>query len=534
MKYKIQTTVAKGALYLSSLAVVIILVVSCSVNKVSTNGKYSLPPHSNLSLLTENGLLYPPELWSVIEPTTLARLSYAQINHEVSEAWDLNSQQTTDALLEENPALNEIDANYIVSRALLNGLRMNNSKDSFGINISDLNESWNNTPNAESPIISMLKISTIARQRNFPLTLNENHKLILETAFHSNDLLQAAYAYEISEVFMPGHFNHSDLPHNIIYLSDTPAILASLQRAGLNYESLPHQLANIAIDNAFFSDEALVDVVVALQNWNKNIKANELISKYDKRRVISAKKILDQPNFSGTEGSTYRVLRYEAETGNELTTDSERKTVLATLENSNSQELSTRLAVTASLAYLAPNKITGEERSNLIKTALKHLQFDPSGKLHLEDAFTWMSIAEIAESLNIKIIYQGLSEEAFQDLENESPEVAAHAVAKLILGIKSTKYADTQNDLIRLSKILEKRATKLILMNASTSELVYLQTAYEAATNRPLFSKSDFNNEIDARQGNCRGGFLNMVRETRTPDSECALETNRLLKGKRS
>lgn len=80
-----------------------------------------------------------------------------------------------------------------------------------------------------------------------------------------------------------------------------------------------------------------------------------------------------------------------------------------------------------------------------------------------------------------------------------------------------------QADLVHLSKIMEEHGSETTLANASTSGIVYLQTAYQAVNNQTLFPNTDLEHELESRQGDCRGGFADMVREARSPKSECSI-----------
>ncbi|WP_216395868.1 hypothetical protein [Arcanobacterium phocae] len=488
----------------------------------------------DLSLLTDNGLLYPPELWWVLDVSTIARMSYAQLDDRGAQAWDLSPQQTIDAIRAETYDHSELEINYLVASALRDGMRMPDAELPFGMDTPTLSDHWSASPDSSTPIIDMLQIYTIAKVKGLALDFTDQHRASVVKAFYSNDLFQASYALELAQVFIPGEFTAEDLPTNFDVPSSTPLVLASLQRSGIEYQDLPDGLVQVATQNAYSSDATLVAIVHALQGWGKTEQADTLIEGYDKRRIISQTEILDETVFSGSEGSTYRVLRYEDETGQRLTTDSERAKVQATLEPNHSEDLSVRLAIIGSLHYLDPTVVTSQESSAVIKKLTDSLNYDSDGKfIRVEDAFMWMSVAETAQSLDTTILYPGLSEQAFELFENEEPVRTAPMTAKFILAINSAQDSPSkEDDMRRLSKILKERANEIDIAQASTFEIVYLQNAYQSVTGETLFPTDIIDKELTERAGKCRGGFKNMVRERRTPYSECSIETNRLIKRK--
>ncbi|WP_126416202.1 hypothetical protein [Trueperella bialowiezensis] len=507
------------------------LIVGCTTTVNNAHDSIDQAKASGQSLLTANGLLYPPELWGAIEPTTLARLSYAQLDATTAQSWDLTPQETIHAIREEMPEFTDVYVNYLVANALDRGVSMPGADQPFGISDDSLIEQWEDAPTNDLPVVGMLYIHAIAQQRDLSLPFSDAHLEAIEVAFRSDDLFQASVAFELASHFAPSQFEYADLPTNIAEPSDAPLALASLQRSGVDYDSIPHDLVEMAIANASTSDNAFVETIFALQDWGRDDDAHNLFTYFDQRRVFSPVEVLDQPQFLGSEGSTYRVLRYEEETGTKLTTEAERDIVQETLEQSKSDDPSVQLAVTGSLVYLDPDSVNHQERSAVIERASSQLQFDSGGKLELEDAFMWMSIAETAHTLDVAVTYPGLSEEAFQTLEQEEPEVVAPITAKLVLAIDTAEGSSGDADVLRLSKILEKRANGANLSDISTSEFVHLQVAYQTATSQILFPQADFKQELESREGDCRGGFSDMVRETRTPKSECSIETNRILKG---
>lgn len=513
------------------LLVIPFFIACCTPSNMRGNVEVASDDQNAPSLLTDNGLLYPPELWFAVDSTVLARLYYTQLKPDVAARWDLTPNETGRAIISENPDHDNLTAAYVVARAIDNGLIMPGAEGSFCVDDDYLTERWLSASDSELPAMTMLQVYAIAQQRNLSLPFEREQKIVLANAFSSDDLLHAAYAYELGESLEPGLFDINDISTNILFPIDAPPALASMQRAGLEYCSLPAGLTDMATANAFSSDAALVDVVTAFRNWGMESEADSLVAKYDQRRVLSESDVLDMPKFSGSEGSTYRVLRYEHDTSHRLTTDAERRAVQSTLQRSHARDLTVELAVMGSMFYLDPASVNSHEIKKTIRRATEMLQPNSEGELGLEDMQWWMSIAEICDSLDVDIRYPGLSDEAFERLESEEPIVVSQVSAKLVLAIELAQNGTGHEDVGRLLSILEARAREIDLDTASSLEIALLQAAYRAGANESLFVDSDVDKEFAVRQGNCRGGFKDMVREARVANSECSIETNRILKG---
>jgi hypothetical protein len=483
------------------------------------------------ALRTDNGLLYPPELWGVLDRSSRSEVLRNQALIALGEQvrWSLAPDALYQALLTETDALSA--ASLMVAAGLDPPLSPATIT------------SWvaREQPVTVSGGIDRLwRAVTVAVHSGLPVDLDAaTLEQLPQRLAHPSPLQQrqaadllAAGEQEVGQLPAPAAWLHhlaaTDLGHD-------PQRLASELNS---WVALHHRSPGFTLDRDYWqpllarapdSDDIYTYLVQAFATAGDLALAREVAMSFDERRLRGDGSVLEPPMFVGSVGSTFRMLRFLTRSPGALAALAGAEDLVADLEPLLDRDTSHRVAGTASIHLLrGAGAVPLAERQAAIDAATADAGVREGVPMALEPAMGWVSVAEYAIELGVPMQFPGLTEQALRQLTALDPhgDDALYAVARLVVVLAGTGH-EGASELPMLTDHLreqlsarEPAKTSSLLLFAGS--LALLQLGQPAPFPEPVLAS-----EIERRSGNCLGGFQSFVRELRQPNTPCNVEATR-------
>ncbi|GGB71454.1 hypothetical protein [Knoellia flava] len=251
--------------------------------------------------------------------------------------------------------------------------------------------------------------------------------------------------------------------------------------------------------------------------------ARAVLARFDSRRVLPDGSVLEVPEFNGSVGSTFRMVRYHSgrQDLDDFLGKGGRAELARTLSGQRAVDALHGLAVTATLALLDPASVPADERQKVVDEAVTTL-VPGTGPMTLEQAVAWTQLAEYARALAVPMPYRGLAPTAVTRWQEVSPDVAAPTLARFLRARGVAAKEDRQ--VAALLPVLRKGLTSRPAAEIESSILVTGSLALHDIEGAWPLAPSVVSAALRGRWGGCRGDFDGYLRESAASSSVCNVD----------
>ena len=468
------------------------------------------PDPFRTAFLTDNGLLSVPELWKALGPSTTAGL----LRHLALNAagrpsvWRQSPRQTFDALREESDPIEA--AGLIVDAGL----------DARGLwSAADVRRWWR-TAVAEGDIDHQAVIVRLAAEpQRLPVDradLDAWHGLLA-----APDAVPAELAADLLAVFEP---TAERRPNSATINFRTPRDAAAyLLHAAVAEHRSPDaanpEILTIARAAVPRDDWAMYDLARAYAVSGRPQDASAVVDAMDPRRLVGPDTVLEVPQFEGTVGSTFRMVRTLAAQGRlaEIDPALTRDLVDRTRSLLNT-DVSHRVAGLALIALLEPGTVPAADATQAVTDALAAAGVH--GRLsNPKLAIGWTSVAEYAQVLGVPLTFPGITAAAVHAWTAAKEPLAGVSISRFLLAVDGSSAPTSSRLLNRL--VARVRLTLAVPAKAESIALFAGLLAIRRVSGDWAVDVRRVREQSAARDGGCLGAFDGFVRDLPRVGAAC-------------
>jgi hypothetical protein len=496
------------------------MLTGCTLGEADVATTEAVGP-SSPSFLTSNDLLYPPELWGALEPSTVSAL----LRHQTLAALGDQSpwrMPLVDTLAAASVELSEVESAFLIHDS---GVVRDAAPPWSEQDI----RAWWRTAVDEHSIDHMWMAAELARAHGAALRPSETEIDLLRRQASSNDMLPGALAAELLDrwaaepVTQDGGTEGSNVrtPRDAAQL-----LLRDAEDGQIEPTDTARQLLAIAESAAPEDDWTRAYLVRAYVAAARPDDAGRVAGTFAEDRLLPGGSVLEPPVFVGSVGSTFRMLRLvDVEPEGPLVLDDATRARIATATRALLDvDLSHEVAGTAVLHLLDPDEVPVERRAEVIAGALASELGE--GPLSLEQAVAWTALAPYAVATAIELPFPGLSSHAIHQWTAEESSIVAASIVHFVLALQETGQLAGQD----VGPLIEKVESLLSEQPASAVDSTLLfggSLAVRAVTGRWPYDEATLRAELENRRGDCLGGFDGYIRETSSPGAHCNVDSTR-------
>lgn len=484
----------------------------------ATQGPTTHGPTAGVGFQDESGMLYPPELWGALEPSTTAGLVRNEIERALGRPapWSLSIDETYAQMADETNGLQA--AHLIRVTSALDGQASPWTADDV--------DAWWQTAASDADVDAMWMADHLASDEDLALDLSEAHDTVLAAAAAGADAVPHELATEIAGPGA-GPTSAASSPPNFRDARDAALYVLLETEQGTPPDDQAQDI--LAIAESGVGTDDLLDLYL-VQAWvasGETERAEEVAAAFDGRRTTADGHILEIPSFAGTPGSTFRMVRYLDSTLDQgpLLAPDVSGSIVTALTAVDTSDVQYELATTAALFMLDPGSVSLAARSDLVERAASTVPRDRP--LSLEEALQWTAIAEYAGAMDVQVVFPGVAPEALEAWTAEAPETVAPSIVRLLLALDEMGQVDADPQVGVLAETL-----RTALLSTPAAELpsgtlfggALALSAWDAST--PVGTET-LTTEIDARRGGCLGAMDGFVRDDRQDRSPCNVDSTR-------
>lgn len=463
-----------------------------------------------------NGLLFPPELWAAPGPSTESAL-LRELSLRVTGApatWTESGDQTLAQVAAETSLP---EAAFLVGQAGLTTSALSDHRlravARDAVDGRDLDALWMVSQTPSAPALRDVVVAA--------------RSWLLEEA-GASDTVPRLQARDLLAQFVPGEAPPEEPSTDLVFRHARDAAYylyrRSAEQEGWGPASDPRivKLAQAAIGQ---DDWVRYWLVRAYAAAGEESRAVELARDIDPRRLLPGNVILEPPQFEGTLGSTFRMIRYlTLEERSTALNPSLRTQLVGAAEKLRATDLSHRLAGDAIIVLLAPGELERSEPSSAVAAAVRANVGDLKHPLaSAEKAQAWMTIAEHAQAMGVPLAFPGLSASATRSYLR-SKEDGVRAAARLLLAVSTT--AGDSRSVRQLVALVSEHLRERPLASIDSAVLFAGSLAIHRLTGSWVVRPEALRAEIMTRSGGCRGGFDGFVRSSSQQLSACDVDAS--------
>ena len=466
----------------------------------------------------ESGMLYPPELWGALGPSTTAALVRDEIARTLGEpsSWSVSID---DAYVQMSAETNGLQAAHLIRVAsAFDGQPSPWTADDV--------ETWWQTAASDADVDAMWMADQLAEDDGLTLDLSEAHTTVLAAATTGADVVPQELAAEI-EGPAPDPARPASSPPNFRDARDAALFVLLGAEQGTAPDDQPPDI--LAIAESGVGTDDLLDLYL-VQAWvasGDTAEAEAVASAFDDRRTTADHQTLEMPSFAGTPGSTFRMVHYLDSTLGDTSSLSPtvRDPIVRSLSGLGSTDLQHELATTATLAMLDPGAVSLDERHELVDRAAATVPHDRP--LSLEEALQWTAIAEYAGAMDVQTTFPGLSAEALAAWTGEDPSTVAPSIVRLLLALDEMGQLDDDDPQVAVLAETLRSALRPDPADLPSGTLFGGALALSVWDGSAPVDPSVLAAEIDDRRGGCLGGMDGFVRDDSPTGSPCNVDSTR-------
>lgn len=468
------------------------------------------PQDARIDLFTSpNGLLYPPDLWSALTPSTAARAWRTAALRSVgtTASWPMDAATTYRRLTAEQGAE---AAAWTMARALPDLA----AGSTFWC---DQVPGWRRAAVHSTDVDRVWRIGWASRVAGCGLPLDDRSRSFLTSRAGASDTVEA---WRVRDA-LNGSSGSTPVPlpaggNRLRDDSDLAPYLALRHPTGADVGGDAELLAR-AEAHALRDDETMLVLVDWLARTGRADRATALLARTGSR-VLPDGDVLEPPDFSGSLGSTFRMLDLFSADGTLASVSPVRRSILqASIDATPTPTALHRLAA-AACSTLLGRSTPSDEATTLVAAATTELAV-PSGPLTtVAQTVAWAELARYAQVLGTPLPFPGLNASAVREWRSGGDSAIPVAGRVIVRAIDSGATTESVAPLVDLTRTLRR---------TDSMSVVPAVLAVHEATGDWLLPVAEVRQLLLRRQGGCLGG-ADFLRDTDQTPSTCYLETTDL------
>lgn len=472
---------------------------------------------------TDNGLLYPPELWSAVGASDQARFLVWRIDRELDPGtpdWSRNAERTFEAISEES---DETTAGFLL---VSGGV----TDPHFTAWCSTRLDSWAGSAASSLDIDGLWMASETASALGCPLKeLSAAATRMVAAATGGNDVVPAWEAASISSR-LAGFEPPAALPsgaNNLRGPLDAARFLYLRAKADhQDVASAPELPRKLASDAARTNDLALLYLVGAHLAAGDRALATSTAAGFDPRRRQADGAVLEPPKFDGSVGSTYRMLRRYAGRVDTVLNAQERERIMIALTAQRSTDAIFAVTADAARSLLDPASVAPADAAAEVSAAMSAMGVGDGPLTSATASLAWASIAECATTLGVRVAFPGLTEGAVKEWVDAGAAKAAPTLSRFLLAADGAGATVGDAHLGTLVRSLDQYLRSTPAATTTSSSLIPAALAIHRLTDQWPLPQSTLRGLLSERAGSCEGGFDGFLRETTAIGSICNVDSS--------
>ncbi|MGV8909547.1 MAG: hypothetical protein ACOH1Y_11245 [Propionicimonas sp.] len=484
----------------------------------------ALPGPSALgSFQTDNGLLYPPELWSAVGASEQARFLVWRINRELDPGtpdWSGDPTGSFEAIAAES---DETTAAFLLVSGGVTGPR-------FSAWCPARIAGWADSAAASQDIDGLWMASETAHTLGCPLQkLPARATRLITAAASGEDVIPAWEAASIL-ARLTGSLPPTALPagsNNLRGPLDAARFLYLRARFDqVHVSSAPELARTLAADAAPTDDLVLFYLVGAHLAAGDEDIAKRTAAGFDPRRRQGDGSVLEVPRFDGSVGSTYRMLRrYEGRMDAVLSAP-ERERIMTALTAQRGKDAVFAVTADAARTLLDPASVSAADAKAEVSAALLAMGVSTGPLASASESLAWASIAECAASLHVPVVFPGLTDAAVKEWLDAGVAQAAPTLARFLLAAHGAGATTHDARLGTLLQRLDRYLSTIPLATSASSSLIPAALASHRLSGRWALPQATLRDLLVDRAGGCAGGFDGFLREAPAAGSICNVDSS--------
>jgi hypothetical protein len=482
------------------------------------------PAASELSRFqTDNGLLYPPELWAAVGASEQARFLRWRMGRALDPRaadWSGDPVRTFRAIAAET---DEATAAHLLLSAGITDRR-------FSDWCTGALARWAKDAVTSTDIDGLWMVTETANRLGCPLaTLPSGGDALVATSAGSNDVIPA---WEADSIVRHRSDPAATVPlpagaHNLRGALDAARFLfLRAAQDGQHVASAPElarKLADSGVDSDDLARSYLVAAHVAAGDRDLAVTAAD---GFDRRRVLAGGDVLEIPRFDGSVGSTYRMLRRYAGRLDAVLAPSARERIRTALAAQRGQDPIFTVTADAALALLDGSPVAPADATREVAAALASMGV-PDGPLPSAKAsLAWTSIAECAASLGVPLHFPGVAGAAVREWSDVDTAKAGPTLARFLLAAQAAGATIGDPGVRALADRLKQYLAGTPLPELPTTSVVPGAVALHRLTGRWAVAPDALRGLLAERTGDCRGDFGGFLRDAPAPRSVCNVDSS--------
>ena len=472
---------------------------------------------------TDNGLLYPPELWAAVGASEQARFLAWRINRALDPGtpdWSGDPTATFEAIAAES---DETTAAFLLASGGVADPR-------FATWCPAKLAGWADSAAASQDIDGLWMASETANALDCPPPrLSARATTLVAAAASGNDVVPAWEAASIRArlaaaeppAALPSGPSNLRGPLDAARFLYLRALVDQLDVASA--PELPRMLA----EGAAPTDDLVLFYLVGAHLAAGDLeRAASTAASFDPRRRQGDGSVLEVPKFDGSVGSTYRMLRrYEGRLDAALTAQ-ERERIMLALTAQRGKDPVLTVTADAARALLDPASVSPADAKAEVSAALRAMGVSSGPLTSATESLAWASIAECAATLRVPMAFPGLTDAAVKEWVVAGAAQAAPTLARFLLAAQGAGGTTNDPHLGTLLARLDQYLSTTPIATAPTSSLVPGALASHRLGGRWTLPQATLRDLLAERAGGCEGGFDGFLRETPAVGSICNVDTS--------
>ena len=480
-------------------AVIVLVLVGASGCSASSPPPIESPSSSLSSALTsmrsDNGLLFPPDLWTAVASDAQATAWYSVMARRTGTTY---SQPVSDATLFRR-LTSEVGAEqaaWVASRTSTHAASL------LKPSCADF-PAWQLKALRSGDARGAWQVRATSRAAGCPTAIDASTRHLLQSWSISPDVMRAWFAIDM----LATADGRTKLPerHTLTNAADAATYLRLRVEQGASADS-DNLLYQQARDEAQRDDQALYDLVSMQLAADRHDAARQLVTSLASR-VQADGWISAPPDFTGTLGSTVKMVDWIKASGFIPLTDHEKKSLLLAVDRSEKDSTLAQIAAATLRQQLGGATVTPQTKSSLLTTLAKQSHLGAGPLTSVRASVAWAELAGYAQLLGTPQAFPGMNEQAVQEWRKSPLDNAAPVMARVVI---RAAQAGGGND----PSVQQLAALLAHSQRSDSMTVIPVNLAIHLTQNRWVLPPNQLRALINRRRGDCLGGSDLFLRDT--------------------
>ncbi|MDO5533466.1 MAG: hypothetical protein Q4F65_02290 [Propionibacteriaceae bacterium] len=481
----------------------------CGVTRNDASGRTQQADALVAGATSENGLLYPPDLWTAIVPSPAATAWRVATQRSLDRPaeWPYPAGETLALLTDEQgPQLGA----WTMARALPE------LATELAAVCDDL-PAWQRDGVATQDVDVVWHTALVGRAAGCPVAVDAVARTFLTRVAEEGPVVAGSRAADVLGG-QPAPVVR-ETGNQLRSVSDIAPYLRLRRGLGMDLTG-DTDLRRSAEAHARQDDETLLELVQLAMEGGERAEAERLVSLAD-ARVQPDGRVTEAPLFQGTLGSTLKLLDYYRATGTlEQVSGQRRATLLAAIQSSTRESPIHEVAAAAAEEILQPDSVPSDRQQVLLAAAAQELRVTGQLLRTVEESIAWADLAGYAQAMGAPLTFPGLGSEAVDAWRAVPLDTAVPVLSRVVIrAARAGGAGDPGVQALAQDLAGATRGDSMTIVPAALA--VYL------ARGTWMVPSSDLIDLLDRRQGECLGGADGFVREEDAPRTPCFVEVSR-------